>query len=330
VAVKTRLLSLALIFGVFAQLFVPTALDAAPAAKKAPPKKKAVAKPSKPAPPARVAKPKPKPKPEDSVGSIPAVLDPDQPPPVQARSVLVFNPRTGRILYERNADERRPVASTQKLLTGLIVAESGTLSLPVQVASVDTLCEPTKLYFKPGEIYTRRELLTALLVHSCNDVARCLARDNAGSVDAFADRMNQRAASLGARDSHFVNPNGLPSPGDPQWSTARDMARIARAAYFNPIIRQVVSMRRMAFRFNDGRVAEFDNTNKVLRRYELCTGMKTGYTEAAGRNLISSASNGDRSVIVVCLGDTRAIWNDSQALLAWGLIANENVTAPDL
>ena len=95
----------------------------------------------------------------------------------------------------------------------------------------DCAVEPTKLGFRPGEIYSKRQLLAAMLVHSCNDAAVCLARNDAGSVDSFAGLMNAKAAQLGAANSHFVNPNGLPRAG--QFSTARDMARIAFAAYHN-------------------------------------------------------------------------------------------------
>ena len=104
-------------------------------------------------------------------------------------------------------------ASTQKLLTALIVAETGFLDRPVTVQSVDTMCDPVKLGIKSGETYQRMDLLRALLVKSPNDVARCLARDNAGSVEAFAQMMNRRALQLGAVHSHFVNPNGLAGAG---------------------------------------------------------------------------------------------------------------------
>ena len=153
---------------------------------------------------------------------------------------------------------------------------------------------------------------------SPNDVARCLARDHAGSVEAFAEVMNRRAQALGATHSHFVNPNGLPMPG--QYSTARDLSLIARAAYANPTIRSIVCLPQLVFRYANGRTRELENTNKVLKRYPYCNGMKTGYTEAAGHCLISSASRPGRDVIVVVLGDSKAgVWRDSSALLSWGL-----------
>ncbi|SRR5581483_11902738 len=238
-------------------------------------------------------------------------------PNVRASSVVLLDARTGKILYEKNADQHRPPASTQKLLTSLIVAESGNLDKPVTAQIEDTYAEPVKLNLQPGDTYRRIDLLQVLLVHSMNDVARCLARDNAGSIDAFAEKMNRKAAELGATDSHFVNPNGLPAPG--QYSTARDMARIALAAYQNRTIRSIVCLRDLYFQRTDGRVQHFENTNRVLRSFPLCNGMKTGYTEAAGHCLISSASNGSREVISVVLGDNESVWKDSYALLVWGL-----------
>jgi D-alanyl-D-alanine carboxypeptidase (penicillin-binding protein 5/6) len=260
---------------------------------------------------------------EEDAGTLSASsIDPSRPPAVRAQSVIVVDAETGKVLWEKNADAERQIASTTKLLTALIVAETGNLDKMVTVDPSDTWCEPTKLNFKPGEQYDRRSLLFALLVHSCNDVARCLARDNAGTLSQFAVRMDTRAAELGALDSQFVTPNGLPSPGEDQHSTARDLSKIARAAYANALIRQIVSTQHLVFQYADGRTREFTNTNKVLGRYRLCNGMKTGYTDAAGHCLVSSAADGNRTVIAVCLGDNQSIWNDSQRLLMWALASN--------
>ncbi len=248
-------------------------------------------------------------------------VDPSRPPNVQARGVIVINARTGETLYEKNADEPRQIASTTKLITALLIAEGGHLNDEVTVEPIDTICEPTKLYFKPGEHYARGALLYALLVHSCNDVARCLARDNAGSIESFANRMTARAASLGAVNTRFVNPNGLPSPGEDQHSTARDLSRIARVVYGNATLRPIMATQHLQFQYADGRMREFSNTNKVLLRFPLCNGMKTGYTDAAGHCLVSSADDGNHAIISVCLGDNRQIWNDSQRLLTWALAA---------
>ncbi len=247
----------------------------------------------------------------------PATL-PGRIPITRAKSVMIIDARTGQTLYEKNADEARAAASTQKLLTALIVAERGFLDEPVTVQHVDTLAEPVKLNIKPGDTYRRIELLRALLVKSPNDVARCLARDYSGSVEAFAEVMNRRARELGATHSHFLNPNGLPLPG--QYSTARDLAVIARAAYANSTIRSIVCLPQLVFRYANGRTRELQNTNKVLKRLPYCNGMKTGYTDAAGHCLIASGARPGRDIIVVVLGDSKSgVWRDASALLSWGL-----------
>ncbi len=240
------------------------------------------------------------------------------PPSTGAQSVMMINAGTGQILYQKNPDEARAAASTQKLLTALIVAEHGFLDRPVTVEAIDTMAEPVKLNIKPGETYTRIDLLRALLVKSPNDVARCLARDQAGSIEAFAVMMNEKARSLGATHSNFVNPNGLPIPG--QYSSARDLSLIAKAAYGNAVIRSIVCLPKLMFRYANGRMRELENTNKVLGRSPYCNGMKTGYTELAGHCLICSGSRPGRDVIVVVLGDSKpGVWRDAAALLAWGL-----------
>jgi len=252
--------------------------------------------------------------------SIPAPTEytPEGIPKTSAASVIVVDANTGKTLYEKNADQFRAAASTQKLLTALIVAESGFLDRQVMVQPRDTMAEPVKLNIKAGDTYQRIDLLRALLVKSPNDVARCLARDNAGSIEAFAEVMNRRAQQLGAVHSHFLNPNGLPVPG--QYSTARDLALIARAAYANPTIRSIVCLPQLVFRFANGRTRELDSTNKLLRRLPYCNGMKTGYTDSAGKCLIASGTRPGRDVIVVVLGDTSSrVWRDASALLSWGL-----------
>lgn len=241
-----------------------------------------------------------------------------QEPIITAGSAILFDANTGRVIYKKNENERRAVASTQKLLTALIIAESGDLSAPVVIDRTDMLAAPTKLYVKTGERYTRQQLLTALLVKSPNDVARALARDNAGSLEDFAAKMNARMARMGGESSHFVNPNGLPA--DDQYSTARDMGRIARAAYFNPLLREIMRTKHCMFRYATGKTIPLQNTNRVLRTYSFCNGMKTGYTDAAGHCLISSGSWGGKDMIAVVLGSNKArVWQESALLLAYGL-----------
>jgi D-alanyl-D-alanine carboxypeptidase (penicillin-binding protein 5/6) len=248
----------------------------------------------------------------------PTEYTPEGIPKTSAASVIVVDANTGKILYEKNPDQFRAAASTQKLLTALIVAESGFLDRQVTVQPTDTMAEPVKLNIKAGDTYQRIDLLRALLVKSPNDVARCLARDNAGSIEAFAEVMNRRAQQLGAVHSHFVNPNGLPVPG--QYSTARDLSLIARVAYANSTIRSIVCLPQLVFRFANGRTRELENTNKLLRRLPYCNGMKTGYTDAAGKCLIASGTRPGKDVIVVVLGDSSSrVWRDASALLSWSL-----------
>jgi serine-type D-Ala-D-Ala carboxypeptidase (penicillin-binding protein 5/6) len=240
------------------------------------------------------------------------------PPEVKAVSVVLIDAITGDVLYQKNPNERRPVASTQKLLTSLIVAEQGNLDKEVVIQPIDEATEPTTLQLKPGTSYSRGYLLQALLVKSANDVARALGRDLAGSIEGFAEMMNRRAAALGATSSHFVNPNGLPVPD--QYSTAYDMAKIARAAHANPILRPIMTIKYLPFRYADGHIHMLQNTNRTMRENWFCTGMKTGYTEAAKHCLISSGEWNGREVICVMLGGSKErVFNDSARMLRWGL-----------
>ncbi len=247
-----------------------------------------------------------------------AAIPLEPPPQVAAESAIVVDIETGRVLYAKNADQRRAVASTQKILTAMCVIDSGSIDRRVTIASSDCNVVPTKLWLKPGEVYTRRALTQVLMINSANDVACALARDVSGSQEAFAAAMNRKAASLGMRNSHFKNPHGLTEPG--QYSTARDMAIAARAAYRYSLIREFMRTREFTFRFNDGRTRNIRNTNRVLRSLDYCNGMKTGTTDASGRCLISTGELNGRSVIVVVLKSNSAnVWSDSEKLLRWAL-----------
>jgi D-alanyl-D-alanine carboxypeptidase (penicillin-binding protein 5/6) len=239
-------------------------------------------------------------------------------PRVSAPSAILIDARTGRVLYQKNADSVRPIASTQKLLTALILCERGDLKRRLTVQSSDIAVEPTKLGLKPGQTYGRGYLMQAMLVKSCNDVARALGRDAAGSELRFGSVMTARAARLGCRNSRFLNASGLPAPG--QKSSARDLAIIARAAYAVPVIRQIVRLQSLPFRYADGRQITLQSTNKLMKRCPYVTGMKTGYTNAAGKCLVSSGASGNRHVIAVILGSSsKYIWDESQSLIDYGL-----------
>lgn len=240
---------------------------------------------------------------------------PSSAPDLLAQSAILIDANTGEVIFQKNADTQRPVASTQKLLTALLVASNGNLENVVTIKPEDTRVEPTKLGLRTGERYSRRSLLEAIMVKSCNDACTALARDHSGSDADFAQSMNQAAWTLGARDSHFVNSHGLPAN---QYSTARDMARIAYAAYRNPILRSYMQERQVAFRHNNGRITMLEATNKLLKRSSAFNGMKTGYTAAAGRCLVSSGRLNGREVILVQLGSkTQHIFNDAERLMAW-------------
>ena len=243
---------------------------------------------------------------------------PSPPPDVKGVSVVVVDANSGDVLYQRNPDEKRPVGSTQKLLTSLIVAEQGNLDKEVVIQPIDEIAEPTTLQLKPGTAYTKGTLLTALLVKSPNDVARTLGRDTGGSIEDFANLMNRKAVSLGMNSSHFVNPNGLPA--EDQYSTAADMSKVARAAYANPILRPIMGTKYLPFRYADGHVHMLRNTNQTMRENWFCTGMKTGYTDKAKHCLVSSGSFNGREVITVILGSSKErVFTDSARMLRWAL-----------
>jgi serine-type D-Ala-D-Ala carboxypeptidase (penicillin-binding protein 5/6) len=238
---------------------------------------------------------------------------------VVAQSAAVVDSYSGDFLFAKNENAKQYPASSTKILTALIVIESGDLDHLVTVDLTDTKVEPSSLGLKPGEQYTRRQLLFGLLLKSANDVAMALARDNAGSVSAFAEKMNLRAAQLGATSSHFVNPHGLHDPN--HYTTAHDLVLIGRAAMQQPLFREIVSTVYYTWRAPSGQIDQLRNHNRLLRHFAGCNGLKTGYTRIAQQVLVSSALRGGHEVISVVLHtDKPGIWDDSKALLSYGLI----------
>lgn len=232
---------------------------------------------------------------------------------------MIITDKSGKILFAQNADQRREVASTQKLVTALVVSRAGNLDKPVTMTAEDAACTGTKLPRGVGGTYTRRQLLQALLVLSANDAARALARDNAGSEAAFAGKMTQLARQLGAGNSVFKNSSGLSSSG--QYSTARDMAIIGRAAYSDPVIRQAARTKFLPWRDAQGKSHTLRNSNRVLHRHPNCTGLKIGYTRAAGHCLVASWEEGGRTIFGVILGGKNELfW--VEAALVFSLYAN--------
>ena len=247
----------------------------------------------------------------------PVAIPPSAPRTPRCASACVMDALTGKVLFSHNGLQHRQVASTQKLVTAMVVLEHGSLDRKVVIQPSDTKADPTKLGFRAGEVYSRRELLNALMIRSFNDVAVALARDTAGSVPRFAQLMNAKARQMGMYNSRFANPNGLPAD---QYSTAIDMARCAYYVYRNPELRNIICKRQYAFTRANGRTLLLRNTNKLLTQNPWVTGMKTGYTNAAGRCLVSSAGVNGRHVIVVVLGcHPSRIWAESENLLKWAL-----------
>jgi D-alanyl-D-alanine carboxypeptidase (penicillin-binding protein 5/6) len=243
-------------------------------------------------------------------------LWPDSAPSIHARYAILIDARSGRTLFQKNADTHTPVASTQKLVTALLVIQKGNLDELISIQREDTSrFDSTKLNLRVGDRYTRRTLLEAMLIASMNDAAEILGRDFSGNSAAIGPLMTQFARSLGANDSIFVNASGLPAP---QYSTARDMARIARQAYYDRTLRQIVCKPSYLFRYANGQMRLLKATNLLIGRSLLYNGLKTGYTEASGRCLITSAARNNQAFILVQLGsETRYIFRDAERMIAW-------------
>lgn len=236
-----------------------------------------------------------------------------EPPAVSAASAILMDAASGRVLYETDAHTKRLIASTTKLMTALVAVEAvSNLDIAIQVKR-EYQAEGSSMYLRVGETLTLEELLYGLLLASGNDAALAIAGGCAGDVETFVDWMNQRAKSLGMKDTHFVNPNGLDH--EDHYSTAYDMALLAQAVLKNEALMKIVSTRSA-----NAAGRSLTNHNKLLWRYEGCLGMKTGYTDAAGRTLVSCAKRGDQTLICVTLKD-RDDWNDHAALFDYGFAA---------
>ena len=239
-----------------------------------------------------------------------AVFFPLETEAISAKRAYVLDAVSGRVLYERNPDERSLIASTTKIMTALIVCEQCNVLDRMRIPKEAVGIEGSSMYLQEGEVLTLQELLYGLMLQSGNDAAVALAIYCGGTVEGFAELMNDKARNLGLRDTHFENPNGLDSPG--HYSTARDLAKLAAYAMENPIFRKTVSTKQLMLgqRY-------LTNHNKLLWRVEGADGVKTGFTKAAGRILVSSATRNDRRLIAVTL-DAPDDWNDHAALLEEG------------
>jgi D-alanyl-D-alanine carboxypeptidase (penicillin-binding protein 5/6) len=237
--------------------------------------------------------------------------------PILSKGAIVLDAYTGQPLYEKNADAALYPASTTKIMTALLVIEAGDLDREVEVTDEDSKVGESSLNLLPGEHYTRRQMLFGLMLKSANDVAHALGRDNAGTAEAFAEKMTRRAKELGATNTNFRNANGL---HDPQhYTSPRDLAIIARAAMAQPYFRQVVSTQRYMWTRPTGELWALSNHNRLLGQFPGCTGVKTGYTNPSQQVLVSAALRERREVIAVTMcGQKPANWEDSKLLLSYG------------
>jgi len=252
------------------------------------------------------------------------VLSPDDAlPRVTARSAVVMEARTGRVLYERSMDNRQFPASTTKIMTLIIALEKGNLDDVVKVGPHAAGTEGSTLWLEEGDEITLRELLYGMMLHSGNDATVAVAEHIAGSVDAFARLMTDKAHEIGAKDTNFVNANGLPD--DAHYTTAHDLALIASYGYTLPEFEEIVSTKEITFPWVKDETHLLRNENQMLWLYEGGNGVKTGYTDAAGRCLVSAAKRDGIQLVAVVL-DSNWMWNDSILLLDYGFSKIDRTT----
>ena len=227
-----------------------------------------------------------------------------------AKSSIVMDAQTGRVLQEKCADERSLIASTTKIMTALVVCEQCNVLDRVRIPKEAVGVEGSSMYLREGEILTVQELLYGLMLHSGNDAAIALAIYCGGTVEGFAELMNDKARYLGLSGTHYVNPNGLDHPQ--HYSTARDLAVLSAYAMQNPIFAKTVSTKTVTIGNRS-----LKNHNKLLWLFDGADGVKTGFTKAAGRILVSSATRNGRRLIAVTIHD-RNDWQDHIDMLERG------------
>ncbi len=247
-----------------------------------------------------------------------------QKPTVSALSAVLYEPASGRFLFEKDADTKRPMASTTKLMTALVAAEILPLQQDVTIPEKAVLVEGTSMGLRGGDSITVNDLLTGLLLSSGNDAANALALLCSGSYPSFAGRMNEKAKQLGMVSSVFVTPSGL-DEGE-HCSTARDMARLGAAVLQVPALADICALKQAKVSFgNPKQSVLLTNHNRLLSLYTEAIGLKTGFTKKAGRCLVSAARRNGVTLIAVTLhaGDD---WNDHIALYEYGFSQTCSVT----
>jgi D-alanyl-D-alanine carboxypeptidase (penicillin-binding protein 5/6) len=238
-------------------------------------------------------------------------------PSVKAESFALMDAETGVLLSEHAGYTSRPIASTTKVVTALLALEAGGLDEPVAAGRGVVGVGGARLGLRPGDIMTLDDLLAATLVSSANDCAFVIAEHIAGSVEAFAERMNRRAAELGAADTHFANPHGLHDAD--HYSSAHDLALLTREALKHERFREIVGSRFATVTFpraSNGR-RTLRNHNKLLRRADFVDGVKTGYVSESGHCLVASGTRDDWQLIAVVL-DSPDMYGDALRLLEYG------------
>jgi D-alanyl-D-alanine carboxypeptidase (penicillin-binding protein 5/6) len=256
--------------------------------------------------------------------TLPTPIANSSPPKIEAQAAILIDAKTGQILFEKNSHIRNAPASTTKVLTAIIAIESGRLDEEVKVSARAANTAGSSMHLSTGQIISMRELVIGLLLRSGNDAAVAIAEHLAGSVENFVMLMNDKAQSLDAANSHFANPHGLTAVN--HYSTAFDLAWIARYALTNPTFSMIVNTKETNIEWLDRKGKEHDqslkNTNKLLWLLEEADGVKTGTTNQAGPCLISSATRGNQKLIAVVLHD-HSRWYDSMQLLKYGFDAFE-------
>ena len=228
---------------------------------------------------------------------------------VSAKAAILMHADSGRVIYEKNADEHMLIASTTKIMTAIVVLEHCELDDLVEVDSRSAGIEGSSMYLKAGESYTVEDLLYGLLLVSGNDAASALALHVADSMEAFAELMNAKAAELGMTESSFKNAHGLDEEG--HYSTARDMAKLAAYCMGNEDFARIAGT--VSHTVGEQTLV---NHNRLLREYDGCLGLKTGYTMAAGRTLVTCAERDGARYVCVTLNDPDD-WDDHKALYDW-------------
>ena len=231
-----------------------------------------------------------------------------------ASAACVINGVTGEIVFEKNAHERRSMASTTKMMTAIVALENSNPDDVITVSEDAAIQEGSSAYIEPGQQIFMRDMIFGLMLNSGNDAAYAIAEHMAGSREAFADIMNKYAwEKIGAVDTQFINPSGL--DGEGHYSSAYDLTLIAKYGLNNPEFRRVVATRTMTAQpINSEEPLYFSNHNKLLDMYEGCIGVKTGYTSSTGRCLVSAAER-DGMLFIAATLDDNDDWNSHMEML---------------